>query len=74
MDSISTFFKEENDSLLYWGEVKGLEKGREEGRDETREGIISNLFEKLGLSDEQVSSVANAPLKLVQKMRKKLQK
>ncbi len=43
-----------------------LEKGREE--------VISNFLEKLGLSDEQVASIANVPLELVQKIRKKLQK
>jgi len=74
MESISTFFKEENDPLFYRGEVKGLEKGLEKGRQEVREEVISNLLEKLGLSDEQVASIANAPLKLVQKIRKKLQK
>ncbi|HEY5393010.1 MAG TPA: hypothetical protein VIJ92_01400 [Ginsengibacter sp.] len=74
MESISTFFKEENDPLFYRGEVKGLEKGLQKGREETREEIISNLLGKLGLSDEQVASIANAPLKLVQKIRKKLQK
>jgi predicted transposase/invertase (TIGR01784 family) len=86
MESISTFFKEENDPLFYRGEVKGLEKGREEGlekglqkglqkgRQEGREEVISNLLENLGLPDEQVARIANVPLKLVQKIRKKLQK
>ena len=66
MESISTFFKEENDPLFSRGKVKG--------RQEVREEVITNLLEKLGLSDEQVASIANVPLKLVQKIRKKLQK
>ena len=70
MESISTFFKEENDPLFYRGNVKGLEEGREEGREE----VIGNLLEKLGLTDEQVSGIANVPLEIVQKIRKKLQK
>ena len=74
MESITTFFKEENDPLFYRGEVKGLEKGLEKGREEGREEVISNFLEKLGLSDEQVASIANVPLELVQKIRKKLQK
>ena len=37
-----------------------LEKGREE--------VISNFLEKLGLSDEQVASIANVPLELAQKI------
>ena len=73
-ESISTFFKEENDPLFYRGEVKGLKKGRGEGRQEVREEVTSNLLEKLGLPDEQVASIANVPLELVQKIRKKLQK
>lgn len=70
MESISKFFKEENDPLFYRGEVKGLEKGHKE----TREKIISNLLEKLGLSDEQVASIVNVRLNTVQKIRKKLRK
>ena len=61
-----TFFKEENDPLFYRGEIKG--------REETREEIISNLLEKLGLFDEQAASVANVPVEVVQKIRKKLKK
>ena len=62
MESITTFFKEENDPLFYRGKVKG------------REEVISNFLEKLGLSDEQVASIANVPVELVQKIRKKLEK
>lgn len=62
MESMATFFKDENDPLYYKGFKKGFVEGLEEGREEWRKKVIGNLLEKLGLSDEQAADIMLVPL------------
>ena len=82
MESMSTFFKEENDILYCRGYRKGFEEGYRQGLEEARnelfkewlEEVIGNLLEKFGFSDEQIASAANVPVERVQKIPKRLGK
>lgn len=62
MESISTFYKEENDYLYRKGEEK------------TRHAVVENLILKLGLSDEQAADVAEVDVAYVTKVRAELKK
>jgi len=59
MESVTKFFKEEDDFLFEKGEVKGREKERIE--------MISNMIVKLGFSDEQIANILGLPMDLIQK-------
>ena len=50
------------------GLAKGLEKGREEGMEKEKLATARRLL-SMGLSDEQVSTATELPLKEIQKMR-----
>ena len=50
------------------GMAKGLEKGREEGMENEKLATARRLL-SMGLSDEQVSTATELPLKEIQKMR-----
>ncbi|WP_316794663.1 hypothetical protein [Pedobacter frigoris] len=57
MQSVSTFFKEEND-IFY---RKGAEK--------TRHTVIENLLTKLGVSDEKAAEIAEVSIEYVREIR-----
>ena len=44
MESITIFFKKENDPLFYKGEKKGRKEGLEKSREEGREEVIYRLL------------------------------
>jgi len=60
MQSVSTFFKEEND-IFY---RKGAEK--------TRHTLIENLLTKLGVSDEKAAEIAEVSIEYVKEIRASL--
>lgn len=60
MQSVSTFFKEEND-IFY---RKGAEK--------TRHTLIENLLTKLGVSDEKAAEIAEVSIEYVKEIRSSL--
>jgi hypothetical protein len=64
MQSVTTFFKEEEDFLYKRGEIKGEEK--------KNRAFVENLIVKLGLSDEQAADVAAVPVAYVAKVRAEL--
>ena len=89
MQSVSTFFKEENDFLYRRGEAKGLEKGLAKGlekglakgkaaqarREEKKcRTIVENLILELGSSDEQAARIAEVSVEYVKNVRAKLRK
>jgi predicted transposase YdaD len=61
MESITKFFKVENDPFFREGEAKGREEGKRKE--------VENLIVKLGLSDEQVAEVAEVSVDFVKKVR-----
>lgn len=69
MESISTFFKDENDYLYRKGETKGVTIGEEKKNHK----FVENLIVKLQLTDEQVAEVAEVDLAYVAKIRAELE-
>lgn len=72
MESISTFYKKENDYLYRQGEEKGKEDGKVEGRAETNRLIVTNLVMKLNLTDEQIADIAEVDIAYVKTIRTEL--
>ena len=62
MESVNTFFKEENDYLYRRGAAK------------KSHSIVENLILKLGLTDEQAADVAEVDTDYVKKVRAELKK
>jgi hypothetical protein len=65
MQSVSTFFKEENDIFYRKGERVGLEKARNT--------VIENLLTKLGFSDEKAAEIAEVSIEYVREIRASLE-
>jgi predicted transposase YdaD len=74
METVTKFFKEENDFLYQKGETKGIEKGESKGKEEKSHVVVENLIVKLGLSDEQAADVAAVSVEYVAKIRAALKK
>ncbi|WP_432713049.1 hypothetical protein [Pedobacter sp.] len=72
METVTKFFKEENDFLYRKGEEKGREEGREEGIEEKSLKVVENLILELGSSDEQAARIADVTVDFVQKIRAEL--
>ena len=72
MQSVSTFFKEENDYLYRKGEIKGEIKGQIKGEEKKRHAFVVNLIIKLKLTDEQIAEVAEVDIEYVKKIRAEL--
>lgn len=70
METVTKFFKEENDFLYRKGEAKGEEKGEEK----KSHAVVENLIIKLGLTDEQAAEVAEVEVAFVKKIRAELGK
>ena len=66
MQSVTKFFKEENDFLFRKGEVKG--------REEEKLKFVTYLVTQAGLSDEQVAEIAEVPVSSVKSVRVGLRK
>lgn len=62
MESVSTFFKEENDFLYQKGEQK------------KSHSVVVNLIKELGLSDERAAKIAEVSLEFVKQVREELKK
>ena len=73
MQSISTFFKEENDIFYRKGERIGIEKGIEKGAEKARHTVIENLLTKLGVSDEKAAEIAEVSIEYVKEIRASLE-
>jgi hypothetical protein len=78
MESITKYFKEENDFLFQKGELKGKLEGELEGELKERQKntymFISNLLRETDFSDEKIASLAGAGLKQVQEVRAEMEK
>lgn len=68
METITKFFKEENDFLFRKGEVKGEAKGEAK----KSQAVVENLILELGLSDQQAAKIAEVPVDFVAKIRAEL--
>lgn len=68
MESVSKFFKEENDFLYRRGEANGEIKGEEK----KNRAVVENLIVKLGVTDKQAADVADVSLEYVKKLRAEL--
>ncbi|TDO20309.1 RpnC/YadD family protein [Pedobacter duraquae] len=66
MQSVSTFFKEENDFLYRKGEIKGADK--------KSHAVVMNLIVKLGFTDDQIAELAEVELEYIKKIRAELAK
>ena len=60
MESISSFFKVENDIWYQKGYLEGFKEGFREGFREGFKEVISKFMEKLELSDEQAISIVES--------------
>jgi len=69
MQSVSTFFKEENDIFYRKGERIGEIKGAEKAR----HTVIENLLTKLGVSDEKAAEIAEVSVEYVKEIRANLE-
>ena len=67
-NSIDTALEKGRKEGMAKGLAKGLEKGREEGMEKEKLATARRLL-SMGLSDEQVSTATELPLKEIQKMR-----
>jgi len=78
MESVSTFFKEENDFLYLKGEAVGKSKGeaigQKKGEEKKSREVIENLIAKLGLSDVKAAEIAEVDVTYVKKIRAELKK
>ena len=73
MESVSTFFKEENDFLYHRGEKKGIEKGiekgRQEGKVESRLEVVKNLLVETDFPVAKIASLAGVTEDFVLKVK-----
>jgi hypothetical protein len=74
MDSISSFFKEENDIYYRRGQSKGEINGEIRGEEKKSRVVVENLIVKLGFTDEQAAEVAEVSLDYVKTRRAELKK
>ena len=78
MESVSTFFKEENDFLYLKGEAvvksKGEAIGQKKGEEKKSREVIENLIAKLALSDLEAAEIAKVDVDYVVKVRAELKK
>jgi hypothetical protein len=70
METVTKFFKEENDFLYRKGEARGEIKGEEKKSHE----VIENLIVKFGFTDEQAAEAAKVDVAYVKKIRIELNK
>ena len=70
MDSIATFFKEEDDALYIRGERVGLQRG--EGK--AIEKLVTNLILKSKLTVQQISEMAEVSVAYVEEVQQRLKK
>ncbi len=65
MQSVSTFFKEENDVFYR----RGAEKGEVVGEEKKSFAVVANLISELALSDEKIARIAEVSIDFVKKVR-----
>lgn len=70
METVSKFFKEENDFLYRRGETKGEVQGEEK----KSHIVVENLILKFGFTDEQAAEGAAVDIDYVKKVRAELAK
>jgi len=78
MQSVTTFFKEENDYLFRKGENKGVAKGEiigvVKGEEKKSFEVVENLIVKHKFTDEQAAELAKVDIVFVEKVRAGLKK
>jgi predicted transposase YdaD len=72
MESVSTFFKEENDILYMVGERRGVEKGMEKGVEKGKIIEVKNLLTKTNFSLEEIAEIAEVAVSFVEKVKASL--
>jgi len=72
METVTKFFKEENDFLYRRGEIKGVIEGQIEGEEKKSRVVVANLIVQLGLTDEQAADIAEVEVAYVSKIRAEL--
>jgi predicted transposase YdaD len=68
MQSVSTFFKEENDIFYRNGEQRGEQRGEKK----KAHAVVKNLLTKLGVSDEKAAEIAEVSIEYVKEIRASL--
>ena len=74
MESVSTFFKEEDDVFYKKGQAIGEAKGRAIGEARGKAAVVENLLIKLGFSDEKAAEIAEVSVEFVKKVRASITK
>ncbi len=74
MESVASFFKEENDIFYIVGEKRGIEKGRKEEREEKEVLFVKNLLAQTEFNDEKIAQVAGVTVAFVQRVKSSLTK
>jgi hypothetical protein len=69
-ESITKYFKEENDFLYQKGEKIGEQRGEQK----KEYNFIVNLLEETDFSDEKIAALTDADLELVRQIREQLKK
>jgi hypothetical protein len=76
MESISSFFKEENDIFYIVGEKRGVEKGLEQGFGQGLEKgqtlFVKNLLMQTDFNDEKIAQMADVTVSFVEKVKASL--
>jgi predicted transposase/invertase (TIGR01784 family) len=72
MESVSTFFKEENDFLYRRGEKKGIERGIEKGEERKSFILVKNLLLESDFTVAKIASMAAVTEAFVRKVKKTL--
>ena len=72
METISEFFKEEQDFLYRKGEAKGEAKGLAMGEELKNKQFVEKLISKMNFNDLQIAELVDVPLAFVKKIRKQL--
>lgn len=65
MESVSTFFREEDDFLYRRGEKRGIVRGIEKGK----KIIVKNLLKSSSFSDKEIANIAEVTIDFVKDIR-----
>jgi predicted transposase YdaD len=68
MDSVLTFFREDDDPLFILGEQRGELLGEQRGELRKLRKLVLNLLAKSGLSVAQIADIAEVPVEFVQQL------
>ncbi len=74
MQSISTFFKEENDLLYKKGIEEGIEKGMSKQELEDKKVFSTSLILKTAFDDAKIAGLVGVDVSFVQKLREQVER